>query len=140
MFLSVLEPNKSTARGTLLCSAAAQLNVVRVLLHSEHLVAEWTVLRLHVTPSFVVSKLNFACFKCTILTLDKGMGFRFVLLFLALGDDLAALTTLVVHPGASNLMHAELTDLNGPLTGATLLCLFLLLHHFFVCCFPFVLI
>lgn len=69
-------------------------------------------------------KLTLTEFDLTILADDLSVCFFIVFFFFRLGDDVSTLFALVVVPGATYFMHAELADLHHFLTGRTFLSLF----------------
>jgi hypothetical protein len=60
----------------------------------------------------VVSKFQFACFECAVLTLYLHVCFSLVIFLVSLGDDHAALTTFVIDARALDFVHPELRQLD----------------------------
>ena len=69
-------------------------------------------------------KLTLAEFDLTILADDLSVRLFIVFFLFRLGNDVSTLFALIVVPGATDLMHAELADLHHFLTGRTFLSLF----------------
>ena len=104
--------------------------MVYVDLDFEGLVAPWTLFGSHLTGFLMATKTVLWCFMGTILALDKCVELFFMLLSFTLGDDFTALLALVVLSHAANLVHAELTHLDGSLAVRANLGLLLGLNHF----------
>ena len=101
------------------------------LLNLEEFSAVSAFLRPHFTVIFMITEGKLFCFESTVLAGDFNCTFFIVLFFVGFGHNLATDFALVVHPGATNLVHAELGYLDISLTSWTFFS-FLNFNHVFV--------
>ena len=127
----VLLLNVALALFALLRFSSARFHVVDPPFDGENLLAILARPRLHVAPFFVVPELSLGGGERTVFAIYRLMGLLFVLFAVRLGDHFAALATLVVVAGASNIVHAEFAHGDRPFASAADLGLLLLcyFHH-----------
>jgi len=121
--LFVSQADESVANRALLGATAAHFVVVMKLLECEFLIAVLANFWSKLAPFFVRAELTLHLTERAILACHFGVGFCFVFLFVSFRHDFTALSTLVVHPCTTDVVHAKLSELDLAFTRGTLLSL-----------------
>ena len=117
--------DKVLALFTLSGLSSTCFNVVNPDFDTELLLAVLALLGSHITILFMGTELRRWGSMRTELALDWFVCCLFMFFSISLGYHIATLTTFVIAPCATNLMHTDLTDFNSSLTSGAHLRFFL---------------